>query len=141
MIPNIQAISFNDINQPHIRTIRNSVFIDEQGISPTLEFDGLDGSALHVLVSIDDVFVATGRLLNDGHIGRVAVLKEYRGLSLGTKVVNALINEAKQQDYQRVYLGSQVHACEFYQKLGFVSYGETFLEAGIEHIHMQKVLY
>ncbi|MDP5293306.1 GNAT family N-acetyltransferase [Oceanimonas sp. CHS3-5] len=136
----IQLVPFDNEHQPAIRAVRNAVFIEEQHISPELEFDGLDDDAIHVLLSIDGQWAGTGRMLNDGHIGRIAVRKEFRGLGLGAKVVQALVDEAAQRGLERVYLGAQKYATGFYRKLGFTPYGDEFLDAGIVHISMEKAL-
>lgn len=133
-------VAFDGESEKCIRSIRESVFINEQGISPEIDFDGLDGSAIHALVSIDGKPVGTGRMLKDGHIGRVAVLSEFRGQGLGAKIVLSLIDEATIQGYERVYLGAQKQAIDFYVKLGFSPFGEEFVEAGIVHLSMDKSL-
>ncbi|WP_319783022.1 GNAT family N-acetyltransferase [Oceanisphaera sp. IT1-181] len=131
---------FDTEHQPHIRAIREAVFIQEQGVLPELEFDGLDASAMQVLAVVDGQYVGTGRMLDDGHIGRIAILRHYRGLGLGAKVVQALIAEATRLSYPRVYLGAQTHAVDFYAKLGFTPYGDEFMDAGIPHLSMEKSL-
>ena len=136
----IEIVPFNDKTEKPIRFIRKTVFIHEQNVPPELEFDGLDNSAIHALISIEGEYVATGRLLDDGHIGRVAILKAYRNQKLGSKLVLSLVEEAKQKGYSRVYLGSQTHAIGFYQKLGFSAFGEEFMDAGIPHLSMGKTL-
>ncbi len=123
-----------------IRAIREAVFINEQKVPAELEFDGLDESALHVLALVDGQPVGTGRVLEDGHIGRIAILKTFRGQGIGSNIVLSLIREAARAGCSRVYLGAQLHAVEFYQTLGFTLYGEEFMDAGIPHIHMEKIL-
>jgi predicted GNAT family N-acyltransferase len=125
---------------PEIRSIRNDVFTNEQHIDEDKDFDGQDRDAVHVLVICTDKYVGTGRMLKDGHIGRLAVLKGYRGRGLGARVVLALIKEAKNIDMERVYLGAQTHATGFYEKLGFSAYGEPYMEANIKHIHMERFI-
>lgn len=136
----VNIVAFDPEYQPSIRAIRNEVFIGEQGIDPEIEFDGQDGSAMHVLVAVNGVYAGTGRMLDDGHIGRIAILRDYRGQGLGGRVVQALVNEAVRRGYPRVYLGAQKQAVDFYAKLGFTPYGEEFMEAGIPHLSMEKSL-
>lgn len=136
----VKNVVFNSENEKYIRSVRDNVFIDEQGIAPEIEFDGLDRSAIHALVAVDGKYVGTGRILDDGHIGRIAILSDYRGLGLGAKIVLSLIDEAITRDYQRVYLGAQKQAIGFYTKLGFTPFGEEFIEAGIAHLSMEKLL-
>ena len=135
-----QTVHFAGMNEDHIRAIRGKVFVEEQNVPSELDFDDEDPGAFHVLVFSDDIPCGTGRMLDDGHIGRIAVLKEFRGIGLGSIIVEALVNLAIEEQYPRVYLGSQKHAIGFYQKLGFTTYGEEFLDAGIEHISMEKLL-
>jgi len=136
----IELVPFNDKTKKTIRFIRETVFIHEQNVPPELEFDGLDDSATHALISIKGKYIATGRLLDDGHIGRVAILKAYRNNKFGSKLVLSLVDEAKRKGYSRVYLGSQTHAIGFYQKLGFSTFGKEFMDAGIPHLSMEKTL-
>ncbi|MBN1848956.1 MAG: GNAT family N-acetyltransferase [Deltaproteobacteria bacterium] len=133
-------VQFDAQYGPEIRKIRTSVFMGEQNVPESLDFDGLDPHVVHVLVKDGDQFAGTGRMLGDGHIGRLAVLKEYRGRGVGVAAVRALIREAQRMGMKRVFLGAQMHARGFYQKLGFTEYGSPFMEAGIEHIHMEKIL-
>lgn len=136
----IKIVPFENEAIDWIRTVREAVFIEEQKIDPQLEFDGLDSQAVHAVAFIDGQGVATGRLLADGHIGRVAVLAAYRGQKLGSQVMQSLLQYAQQQNYSRVYLGAQHSAIAFYQSLGFTPYGETFMEANILHQGMEYVL-
>ena len=78
-----------------ICAIRYEVFVDEQNVPEELEIDGFDGEAKHVLTFVDGVPMGTGRILSDGHIGRVAVLKNYRGLGIGKSIMKELIKCAQ----------------------------------------------
>ena len=131
-------VAFDEQHAPEIRSIRNNVFTIEQQINEDVDFDGQDNDAIHVLVCFQGRHVGTGRMLADGHIGRLAVLKQFRGQGLGAKAVRALVKEAKSRGMDRVYLGSQTHAIGFYEKLGFSAYGGTYVEANIEHVHMER---
>ncbi|MGB5856353.1 MAG: GNAT family N-acetyltransferase [Oceanisphaera sp.] len=136
----IQLVAYDTAHSPYIRAIREAVFMQEQGVSPELEFDGLDAYAMHVLAVVDGEYVGTGRMQDDGHIGRIAILQNYRGLGLGAKIVQKLVAEAVRLGYPRVYLGAQTHAVDFYAKLGFTPYGDEFMDAGIPHMSMEKSL-
>lgn len=136
----LNIVAFEGENETSIRQIRTRVFIEEQAVDPELDFDGLDKSAIHVLVRLDGQPVATGRMLEDGHIGRIAVLKNYRGRGVGSKIVMCLIEEAKSRGYNRIYLGAQTHALGFYSGLGFTPYGDEFIDAGIMHRSMERIL-
>ena len=133
-------VAFDGRYAPEIRSIRNNVFTTEQQIDENLDFDGQDRDAIHVLVSRQGRYVGTGRMLADGHIGRLAVLKEFRGQGLGAEAVRALVKEAENRGMDRVYLESQTHAIGFYEKLGFSTYGEPYVEANIEHVHMERFI-
>ena len=140
MMIEVKNVAFDSENEQSIRSIRESVFINEQSIAPEIEFDGLDSSAIHAVVTVDGKRVGTGRILSDGHIGRIAIMRDFRGLGLGSKIVLSLIDEAKLSGYKRVYLGSQKQAIDFYTKLGFTPFGEEFIKAGIVHLSMEKTL-
>ena len=129
-------VKFDEQYMPEIKRIRNQVFTKEQGIDLKIDFDGQDPDTVHVLVIYEGEFVGTGRMLADGHIGRLAVLKAYRRRGLGAKAVLALVTEAQNTGLNRVFLGAQKQAVGFYEKLGFIVYGEPYIEANIEHIHM-----
>ena len=127
-------------NTEDICAIRYEVFVDEQNVAVHLEIDGLDGEAKHTLAFVDGVPIGTGRILNDGHIGRVAVLKNYRGLGIGKLIMKELIKCAQDMSLEKVWLSSQWHAHSFYLDLGFDCVGEIYKEAGIDHIKMFKAL-
>ena len=138
---NIHLIICNyEENQKDICRIRFEVFVDEQNVPEDLEIDGLDDEAKHVLAYIDDEAIGTGRILSDGHIGRVAVLKKYRGLGIGNSVMRELIKWAQQNKLEKLWLSSQWHAHSFYIDLGFVCEGDIYEEAGIDHIKMYRTL-
>ena len=129
--------------EPHtddICAIRYEVFVDEQNVPEELEIDGLDGEAKHVLTFADGLPIGTGRILSDGHVGRVAVLKNFRGLGIGKSIMKELIKCAQDLSLEKVWLSSQWHAHSFYLDLGFVCVGEIYKEAGIDHIKMFKTL-
>lgn len=118
--------------------MRREVFHIEQGVPLDLDFDGEDSACLHALGLVGDAAVATGRMLADGHIGRIAVLKEWRGNGVGSAIMGYLVERAVEERLDHVYLNSQVSARAFYKKLGFREVGETFVEAGIDHVRMEK---
>lgn len=121
-----------------LRRIRERVFIDEQGVSPEQEWDSLDADAIHFLATEDDFAMGTARLLPDGCIGRVAVLKEWRGLGVGERLMRAAISEAERRGLHQQTLTAQVHAARFYERLGFRAVSDEFIEAGIPHIDMLR---
>lgn len=128
-------------HQNELTAIRSKVFIEEQKVPVELEVDEHDPDAIHFLVMNEDKqFIGTARLLNDGHIGRLAVLKEYRNQGIGTKLLSDILYKAEQLNITRVFLNAQVDAEKFYKNHGFVSKGEVFMDAGIPHIKMTKKL-
>lgn len=120
--------------------IRRVVFIEEQQVPQDEEWDGRDDVCEHFLVHLDGRTVGTARLLSDGHVGRVAILSEARGLGLGQRLMEAVIHAAHQAGHAEVLLDAQTHALEFYQRLGFTAYGDEFLDAGIPHRSMRLIL-
>ena len=124
-----------------IRAVRNAVFSIEQGIAEALDFDGRDHECVHVLASIGDgESIGTARMLPDGHVGRIAVHKEWRGQGVGTRLAGYLTEVARDRGFEAIHLHSQARAAGFYSRLGFEARGESFLEAGIEHVLMVRIL-
>jgi predicted GNAT family N-acyltransferase len=124
-------------DQAALRAIRESVFVREQGVPIELEWDGLDPHCLHLLAETGNgAAVGTARLLPDGHIGRMAVLPEWRGRGIGRALLQALIDAARRGGVARVILNAQTYAIAFYEKAGFEAVGAEFLDAGIPHRRM-----
>lgn len=121
-----------------IKSIRTVVFVEEQNVPLELEWDGLDPDCTHFIVRSNSKAIATARLKPDGQIGRMAVLRPYRGLGIGTKLLTAVLNHAAKTGLKRVYLHAQVQVIEFYQSFGFITEGEKFMDAGIAHRAMHK---
>lgn len=120
-----------------LRAIRETVFILEQQVPVELEWDGLDVGCLHVLAA--DAAgnpIGTARLLSDGHIGRMAVLKEWRGRGVGSALLQWLLAEARKLGLRQAVLNAQTYAAGFYTKFGFQAVGEEFMDAGIPHVKM-----
>lgn len=117
--------------------IRQAVFIEEQHIAPQDEWDAADATSLHFVLYVDEQAVATARLLPNHSIGRVAVLKAYRGLKLGFRLMQHIIAIARQQQRPFVILSAQTHAIGFYVALGFVVESEPYLDCGIPHVDMR----
>ncbi|MEL6869045.1 MAG: GNAT family N-acetyltransferase [Pseudomonadota bacterium] len=122
-----------------IRTVREQVFIEEQGVSEADEWDDEDALSWHVLVlTTNRDAVATGRLQSDAKITRMAVLAPWRDQQLGSMVLNALLDIAAQNELPAVWLHAQQAAVGFYKRFGFVPVGEPFFEAGIAHVLMRR---
>jgi predicted GNAT family N-acyltransferase len=121
-----------------LRRIRETVFIAEQSVPPELEWDADDAQAVHFLALDGDYAIGTARLLADGHIGRVSVLKDWRKLKVGDALLQAVITEAERLGLKQQMLSAQVHATAFYAKHGFEVVSGEFLEAGIPHVDMVR---
>lgn len=128
-----------DEHYQEIRAIRRLVFIEEQQVPESDEWDGLDDTAHHYLAIADDTAqpVATARLLPTGRLTRMAVLPQWRNQGIGSKLLRHVIDHARQSGRTRVTLHAQLQAESFYSGHGFIRTGEVFSEAGIEHITMQ----
>jgi predicted GNAT family N-acyltransferase len=123
------------------RPIRLTVFVEEQRVPVEIEWDDQDEKSLHALAySAEGKAVATGRLLPDGHIGRMAVLKDWRGKGVGGAILERLVAAARERGDKEIELFAQTHAREFYRRYGFVEGGEIFEEAGIPHQAMRRML-
>ena len=116
--------------------LRTEVFVDEQQVPSEIEIDGKDMDCRHVKAVLGGEFVGTGRLLPSGFIGRMCVLRQYRGQGIGTIMLHKLIELARQEKYAQVQLNSQTDAILFYQNNGFVVDSDEFIEAGIRHRRM-----
>ena len=120
------------------KTIRFEVFVEEQKVPAELEMDHMDVHCLHaVAYAADGTPVGTGRLLPDGHIGRMAVRKNVRGSGVGGALLQGLMAQARARGDKQVVLSAQTHAAPFYERHGFSIEGDEFFEAGISHINMQ----
>ena len=120
-----------------LQAVRRSVFIEEQGIPESDEWDDIDPVARHVLaVAENRDAIGTGRLEPTGKIGRVAVLPQYRGTGVGSLIMRHLVNHATELGFARVYLHAQAAAEGFYARLGFRAEGPVFDECGIPHLRM-----
>ncbi|MBC7881774.1 MAG: GNAT family N-acetyltransferase [Anaerolineae bacterium] len=114
--------------------VRRQVFIVEQGVPAQIEIDEWDPLSRHVLaIDVNGGPVGCGRLLPDGHIGRMAVLAEGRGKGVGQQILQTLITMAESGGITHILLSAQTHALGFYEKAGFVAEGPIYEEAGIPH--------
>lgn len=118
--------------------IRFEVFVDEQKVPAEIELDDMDAVCLHA-VAYDEAgkAVGTGRLLPDGHIGRMAVRQPGRGTGVGGAILTLLMDKARARGDAAVVLNAQTVAAPFYARHGFVQRGEQFEEAGIAHVEMR----
>lgn len=123
------------------RKIREAVFIEEQGFHD--EFDDIDCYAKHLVLFHEEIPVATCRFFRkdscrDYYIGRIAVIKEYRGKHVGEYLLKAAEKEIKKSDGKNIILHAQCKAEKFYQKQGYIRYGEIDWEENCPHIWMRK---
>jgi predicted GNAT family N-acyltransferase len=121
-----------------LRRIREIVFIAEQSVPAELEWDAEDADAVHFLALEGDYPIGTARLLPDGHIGRVSVLKDWRGMNVGVTLIQTVLAEAEKRGLTQQMLSAQVHATAFYEKLGFAIVSDEYLDAGIPHVDMVR---
>jgi predicted GNAT family N-acyltransferase len=124
-----------------LRAVRLAVFVVEQNIPEEHEWDEHDAVSVHALAQDrDGVPIGCGRLLPDGHIGRLAVLSDWRGQGVGAALLLHLIDVAQRHGHARVLLNAQAHAVPFYARYGFTPSGAPFTEAGIPHQEMARLL-
>lgn len=135
----VEQIKWQD-EKSHLRHIRTTVFVEEQNVPEELEWDEHDDSCVHVLGRFGNEIVATGRLLETGQIGRMAVLKNYRKKGVGSKMLEEILSIASSMKFKSVFLNSQLDAIGFYNRFGFKEEGGVFDDAGIPHKRMTKQL-
>lgn len=124
-----------------LRRIRYDVFVVEQRVPEVLEWDEADAESMHALASdAAGVPIGCARLLRDGHIGRVAVARDWRERGVGTALMLELIGAARSRGDAEVIVNAQVSAMRFYALHGFVASGAVFEEAGIDHRVMTRTL-
>lgn len=126
--------------RPLINAIRRRVFIEEQGVPEALEWELRDASCDWFLAWAGDTPIGVARLTPDAHIGRMAVLPEWRGRGIGRALLRAALERARARRLPAVHLHAQTHALGFYAREGFQAEGEVFLEAGIPHRRMTLIL-
>lgn len=124
-------------------SIRKIVFCGEQGFKE--EFDDIDQRAAHLLLYIDNRPAAVCRYYRDDaenawHIGRIAVLAEYRGLGLGAKILREAERRIRDAGGKIALIGGQKRVAEFYRKSGYEDAGEEYLDEGVLHVRLVKNL-
>ena len=133
----VSMVSWGD-GAPLLRAVREAVFMREQNVPAELEWDGLDEPSRHVL-ALDGQgnAIGCGRITPDAHIGRMAVLAEWRGRKVGSAMLEALLEYARAQQHAQVQLNAQVQALPFYRRFGFMEEGGQFMDAGMPHRKMR----
>lgn len=126
------------VDSDALRAVRTAVFVQEQGVAPEIEHDALDPACFHVLAEdAGGRAIGTGRLTPEHRIGRMAVLRGWRGRGVGAALLHGLLREAQARGWNEIVLHAQVDAIPFYRRHGFVASGERFEEAGIAHQAMR----
>ncbi|WP_099203482.1 GNAT family N-acetyltransferase [Miniphocaeibacter massiliensis] len=132
---------YNKLNND-IKHIREEVFVKEQKFAD--EFDDVDQNCIHLLYFYENIPVGTARIFNseenfeEYHIGRVAILKDYRKFGLGKKIILAVEEKAKELGAKKLVLSAQKPVEEFYKKCGYISVGEEYFDQWCPHIDMEK---
>ena len=122
-----------------LKNIREKVFIQEQKVTPQLEWDGMDEKAIHFLVFNDKAAIGCARAIvikDHMQLGRMAVLKEYRGQGIGSALLEKAMTIAKLNQLSAIYISAQCHAIDFYKKFGFEVKSDIYLDAEIPHRDM-----
>lgn len=137
----IQAefLQYSDPRMTEVFSIRNQVFTNEQGVASDIERDEKDVKAWHAYVYDNEISIGTGRLIiQEGEflIGRIAVLYQFRGQAFGDLIVKMLIDKAFREGAETCFVHSQLQVIEFYKKIGFIPFGDTYEESGIMHQSM-----
>lgn len=123
-----------------IRLVRDTVFVQEMNIPADLEWDGADDDCLHVLARDESgAAIGTARLLHSGQIGRMAVLKPWRGKQVGTAMLERILAAARDAKITEVWLHAQLSVVPFYRDAGFTAVGNSFISAGIPHQKMVRI--
>jgi len=126
---------------PALKAIRTRVFVKEQGVPQEMEWDEADNTSLHFMACSDQGEpIGTARLMANGQIGRMAVLKPWRGRGVGDALLTAALNQALTMGYPPPFLNAQASAVDFYARHGFRARGQRFMEAGIPHYKMELEL-
>lgn len=130
----------------HSLKIRQTVFVKEQHVPAELEIDEHEAHCCYFLLLLDDgTPVSTLRILpsdtgETALIQRVATLKAYRGQGYAHQLMVFVLNDLKTQGFKTAELHAQIQALSFYEGLGFEAYGDIFLDAGIQHLAMKKIV-
>jgi predicted GNAT family N-acyltransferase len=127
--------------RPLAAPIRFAVFVEEQNVPADIEIDAWDPQCLHALARGEaGEVLGTGRLLPDGHIGRMAVVAGARGHGVGSALLRTLMEEAQRRGHEATVLSAQTHAVPFYQRHGYVVVSGEYMDAGIPHVDMRHDL-
>lgn len=136
----IQQVSIEQVSwqqtEAHLRQVRTVVFIEEQFVTPEFEWDEIDSTAVHLLAMHDNQAIACLRIIHHEKIGRMAVLKPWRGMGVGSKLLEKAIEICRQHGSKQIVLSAQTHAIHFYQKAGFEITSGEYTDVHIPHVDM-----
>ena len=129
---------------PAIQVIRHLVFQEEQGVAPSLDFDGQDETSEQIIAYLDNQPVGTARIRyldsKTAKIERLAVLSTARGQGIGKRIMEKALDVVAENNIQEVVIHAQEYIKGLHLQLGFQEEGERFEEAGIPHVKMRKSL-
>lgn len=120
-----------------LRAVRTPVFIEEQLVTSEFEWDEIDASAIHLLAMYENQPIACLRIIHHEKIGRMAVIKHWRGIGVGAALLLEAISICKKHGSQSIYLSAQTHAINFYQKAGFKQISDEYCDVDIPHVDMR----
>ena len=123
-----------------LMAVREPVFIVEQEVEPDFEWDDIDAVAIHLLAHVDNHPVGCARIIKHQKIGRMAVLKNWRGLGIGQALLREAITICQMHGSKTINLTAQTHAISFYKQAGFIETSGVYQDANIPHVDMQLIL-
>ncbi|OQW68762.1 MAG: GNAT family N-acetyltransferase [Proteobacteria bacterium ST_bin12] len=136
-----ENITINLVNwqqaEAYLRQVRTIVFIQEQLVAPELEWDEMDSRAIHLLAMCGNQAVGCLRIIHYEKVGRMAVLKPWRGLGVGKMLLNEAIRLCRQQGSKQIAISAQKHANHFYEQAGFKITSKEYLDVNIVHVDMR----
>ena len=132
----IQQVKWLEVEN-NLRAVRTTVFIEEQHVTPAFEWDEFDDSAVHLLAIFDGQPIACLRIINFQKIGRMAVIRNWRGMRLGSALLNEAINICKNHGSRSIFISAQLHAINFYLKSGFKQISGEYTDVNITHVDMK----
>lgn len=136
-----ENITINAVNwqqaEVYLREVRTIVFIQEQLVAPDLEWDEIDSSALHLLAMCGNQAVGCLRIIHYEKVGRMAVLKPWRGSGIGRMLLNEAVCLCRQHGSKQIAISAQKHAIHFYEQAGFNIISKEYLDANILHVDMR----
>jgi len=123
--------------ESELRAVRTPVFIEEQFVTPEFEWDDIDAGAVHLLATYENQPIACLRIIHYQKIGRMAVIKHWRGVGVGAALLMEAVSICKKYGSTSVRLSAQTHAINFYRKAGFRQMSDEYCDVDIPHVDMQ----